>query len=183
MASDERATPVVRWYESTIARELLAGTIGGCAGILVSQPFDVIKVRLQAGSAVKLVDPAGTALSGGRVAVPSVGIARNLIEGWKREGALSLYRGIGPPLLANGAINAVLFSTYGAGLRWRGVESPEAATPADAFVAGTYAGLCTTAISIPTELIKIRQQAEVSLRLWACSQCAPGSCLHARDRS
>ena len=28
----------------------MAGTVGGMAGICVSQPFDVIKVRIQAGS-------------------------------------------------------------------------------------------------------------------------------------
>ena len=104
-----------RWYESDVARELMAGTIGGCAGILVSQPFDVIKVRLQAGSAVRIVDPALTATlpeSGARIVVPTQGIVKNLMEGWRREGVVSLYRGIGPPLLANGAINAVLFSTF-----------------------------------------------------------------------
>ena len=30
-----------------IVKDLLAGTTGGCLGIVVSQPFDVAKVRLQ----------------------------------------------------------------------------------------------------------------------------------------
>ena len=30
-----------------IAKDLLAGTTGGCLGIAVSQPFDVAKVRMQ----------------------------------------------------------------------------------------------------------------------------------------
>lgn len=31
-----------------VLKDLTAGTIGGCAGIVVGQPFDTIKVRLQA---------------------------------------------------------------------------------------------------------------------------------------
>lgn len=33
------------WYETF--KDLSAGTIGGCAGIVVGQPLDTIKVRLQ----------------------------------------------------------------------------------------------------------------------------------------
>lgn len=139
--------------QNEVVQELLAGTVGGCAGICVSQPFDVIKVRLQSTAAARSGPSSATARP------PSV--ISELLRGFKAEGAVALYRGIAPPLVSNGVLNAVLFAAYGGSLRFLGASSDGSdASASTVFLAGSMSGMCTSAISIPTELIKIRQQVE-----------------------
>jgi solute carrier family 25 carnitine/acylcarnitine transporter 20/29 len=136
--------------DNRVVQELLAGTVGGCTGILVSQPFDVIKVRLQSTVVTAAADP-----------TRRLSVLGELMHGVRTEGAVALYRGVGPPLVANGILNAVLFSAYGAGLRMLGTAEGATPTGQAAFLAGSYGGLWTSAISVPTELVKVRQQVEV----------------------
>eukprot|EP00038_Savillea_parva_P026688 m.55745 g.55745 ORF g.55745 m.55745 type:complete len:337 (+) comp7623_c0_seq1:446-1456(+) len=168
------------WLSDEVITELLAGTIGGCAGIAVSQPFDVLKVRQQSCSmraAAPTVLPIPAA--GGTASLPIIGTAAHplpttgtgahgsligeLIAGVRRDGIVSLYRGIGPPLVANGALNAILFASYGQALRWLNVpHGGDVPVPGYAsFLAGSYGGVWTAVISVPTELLKVRQQVEV----------------------
>lgn len=79
--------------------DLVAGTVGGVSGILVGQPFDLIKVRLQSGI------QSGSAIT----------VGKQILQ---KEGVLSLWKGILPPIIANVPINAIGFATYGQAQRY-----------------------------------------------------------------
>ena len=83
-----------------ILKDLAAGTIGGCAGILAGQPFDTIKVRLQS----QPIDAYRNTFHCLRSTVVN-------------EGFFSLYKGMLSPLVGNAPINAVVFGAYGNAMR------------------------------------------------------------------
>lgn len=66
-----------------IARDLGAGTFGGCLGIAFGQPLDTIKVRLQARPG------------------HFRGIADCALRTVKHEGMRGLFKGLVPPLVGN----------------------------------------------------------------------------------
>eukprot|EP00041_Stephanoeca_diplocostata_P012974 m.220798 g.220798 ORF g.220798 m.220798 type:complete len:296 (-) comp19169_c0_seq3:27-914(-) len=123
--------------------ELLAGTLGGCAGLLVSQPFDVAKVRIQT-QPHKFKSTFGC-----------------LAHSVKKEGVSKLFRGVMPPLLATGVVNGILFSSVGTAKRLQGLSNGDEPTVGQAFVSGAFGGGCTCFISVPAELVKCRQQVEL----------------------
>ena len=85
------------WY---FAKDLIAGTSGGMAGIVAGQPADTVKVRQQ----TSLLSPPPTSLR----------IARDMLL---KEGPLSFFRGMVAPLIANAPINALIFTVYGGIIR------------------------------------------------------------------
>ena len=76
--------------ETSFFQDLVAGTTGGVCGIVVGQPADTVKVRMQAGG-----------VAGGPFSIASQ-IVRN-------EGVRGLFKGIFAPICANAPINAVIF--------------------------------------------------------------------------
>ena len=81
-----------------MAKTFLAGGAGGASLVLVGQPLDTIKVRIQA-------DTGG--LYKGMLDCASQAI--------KKEGPLALYKGIVPPLTATTPMYALCFFGYGVG--------------------------------------------------------------------
>ena len=83
-----------------IIKDLTAGTIGGCMGIIAGQPFDTIKVRIQSAE---------------------MNYYRNtfhcLTKTISEEGFFSLYKGMVSPLVGNAPINAIVFGAYGNAMR------------------------------------------------------------------
>lgn len=75
----------------TLSEEALAGLSAGIVGTVVGYPLDVIKTRMQT--------------SGGAFLTTSIFIVRN-------ENILSLYRGVGPPLISLSILNTVNFASY-----------------------------------------------------------------------
>jgi len=141
------------------ARDLLAGGIGGIGGILVGHPFDTLKVRQQTGSAVPKVDA--------------------------RRGAVSLFRGMGPPLATAGIVNAMVFCCYGgSGRLWdRCFVDPGAEFSTDrgdrgvlkSFVSGTATGIFTSLVICPAEHIKCRLQIQPGIGV--ARYCGPTDAL------
>ena len=139
-----------------VAKDLLAGTMGGVAQLLVGHPFDTIKVKLQS-------QPA-----------PSPGVApkySGAIDAVKQtlaqEGPRGLYKGMGAPLATVAAFNAVLFTARGqmeALLRGGGGggsgDKSTALSIRQQMVCGAGAGLAVSFLACPTELIKCRLQAQ-----------------------
>jgi solute carrier family 25 carnitine/acylcarnitine transporter 20/29 len=130
--------------------ESIAGTIGGVAGIVTGQPLDTLKVRMQA-APERYKSSLSTMKS----------IVRN-------EGQIfALYKGTLSPLYGVAVNNAIVFGVYGNTLRmlmghkydnWP-TSNVEATAPLyDIFAAGFVAGICSTVITSPTELVKIRLQ-------------------------
>ncbi|KAL4750344.1 mitochondrial carrier domain-containing protein [Aspergillus terricola var. indicus] len=77
------------------AKEFMVGAAGGITQVIIGQPFDIVKVRMQ-------VQASRSAVQVGR-------------DIWRNEGALAFYKGILPPLLGVGACPnqiSIVYSTY-----------------------------------------------------------------------
>jgi solute carrier family 25 carnitine/acylcarnitine transporter 20/29 len=131
-----------------MSADFWAGYISGAAGIIIGNPLDLIKVRLQAGPSI-----APTA--------PSSYTTQFISPG-------SLVRGATAPILGYGALNALLFVTYN---RCTALLNGSSSTPASLstiWTAGALGGLATWVVSTPSELVKCRAQmsnSESSLKI------------------
>eukprot|EP00045_Choanoeca_perplexa_P021665 m.7011 g.7011 ORF g.7011 m.7011 type:complete len:290 (+) comp8673_c0_seq1:45-914(+) len=124
-------------------KDFVSGYVGGVAGLIVGQPFDIVKIRQQT-----------------HVGDKPPNVLPVMQELWKNEGFFSFFRGIGPPLLGVGAVNAVLFTTYGATSRFLSpdINDRNIIPMSTVFLSGATAGLACCTINIPTELLKCRVQ-------------------------
>lgn len=125
--------------------DLTAGTVGGIAGVIVGQPFDTVKVRLQTYS--KLYSGA-------------LDCANQTI---KHEGFSGLFKGMTSPLIGSAATNAIMFAIYERTLK-RIDENPENATLKSVFYAGAVGGFWQTIPLAPAELIKCKLQVQNGCR-------------------
>lgn len=129
----------------TPAIDLTAGSAGGVACVLVGQPLDTIKVKMQT--------------------FPN--LYRNSLICFKetllKESFRGLYAGTVPALAANVAENSVLFCAYGVCQKAVQLlvhkESPESLSALDNAFAGFLAAFFSSFSLCPTELIKCRLQA------------------------
>ncbi|KAI9874975.1 MAG: hypothetical protein M1830_009064 [Pleopsidium flavum] len=126
-----------------MASTFWAGYISGAAGILIGNPLDVLKVRLQAGEAIVTSSPQS--------------ITAHF------ENVSSLIKGVTAPILGYGALNALLFVSYNRSLVLLNSSAGESTNLTGVslvkiWLAGAAGGLATWAVSAPTELIKCRTQ-------------------------
>jgi len=122
-----------------MSADFWAGYISGAAGILIGNPLDLIKVRLQAGTPFLTSTPASYTA--------------------QFSSAGSLIRGATAPILGYGALNALLFVTYNRTSTL--VNSSTKGAPPNlwtTWIAGAIGGLATWVVSTPTELVKCRAQ-------------------------
>jgi len=122
-----------------MSADFWAGYISGAAGILIGNPLDLIKVRLQAGTPSLTSTPTSYASQ------------------FSSTGAL--IRGATAPILGYGALNALLFVTYNRTSDL--LNSSATGAPPNlwtTWLAGAIGGLATWVVSTPTELIKCRAQ-------------------------
>jgi solute carrier family 25 carnitine/acylcarnitine transporter 20/29 len=125
-------------------KDLFSGAVGGIAQVLIGQPFDIIKVRLQTTSDYKGAADAATQIL-------------------KKEGPSAFYKGTLTPLIGIGACVSVQFGAYN--YARRAFESQNATTGkamgyGQYYLAGAFAGLSNTILSSPIEHIRIRLQTQ-----------------------
>ncbi|EPE10696.1 solute carrier family 25 member 45 [Ophiostoma piceae UAMH 11346] len=160
-----------------MSADFWAGYISGAASILVGNPLDLVKVRLQAGGPLSKPTDAPSASAGSR---GTQTVAQAL---FRRTAALAA--GSAAPVLGYGALNALLFVSYRQaelfltppGLDGDGSSRPASPTAATTWVAGAVAGMATWIVSAPTELVKCRAQlaAQAVPRAGAAPAPAPSS--------
>ncbi|EGS22111.1 carrier protein (ymc1)-like protein [Thermochaetoides thermophila DSM 1495] len=128
------------------AKDLFSGAAGGVAQVLIGQPFDIVKVRLQTSSTYP------SALS----AAASI---------YKHEGPLAFYKGTLTPLLGIGACVSIQFGAFHAARRW--LEQRREAKGqtkqlgyGEYYIAGAFAGIANTVLSSPIEHVRIRLQTQ-----------------------
>eukprot|EP01063_Lacrimia_lanifica_P039967 TRINITY_DN891_c0_g2_i1.p2 TRINITY_DN891_c0_g2~~TRINITY_DN891_c0_g2_i1.p2 ORF type:complete len:286 (+),score=61.31 TRINITY_DN891_c0_g2_i1:246-1103(+) len=112
-----------------------AGGVAGVAGTVMTQPFDVLKVRQQ--------------MEGGRL----VAVARACMA---HEGFLGLWKGLMMPCASQGTLNAVLFASYETVMERLGDRT----SVRNHAVAGGVAGVAATFVITPTELVKCIAQVD-----------------------
>ncbi|KAB2574126.1 hypothetical protein BFW01_g1407 [Lasiodiplodia theobromae] len=124
-----------------MSADFWAGYLSGAAGIIIGNPLDLIKTRLQAGPA---------AAPASRSATPDA-------INWRNAG--NYVRGATAPILGYGALNAILFVSYNRTLSLLGEgDYSNPRSLARVFWAGAVGGFATFVVSAPTELVKCRAQ-------------------------
>jgi solute carrier family 25 carnitine/acylcarnitine transporter 20/29 len=133
---------------ASLAKDLFAGAVGGIAQVLIGQPFDIVKVRLQTSQQYTGALDAATSI-------------------YKNEGALAFYKGTLTPLIGIGACVSVQFGGFNFARRY--FESQNQAKTGNGalsytqyYAAGAFAGIANTALSSPIEHIRIRLQTQPS---------------------
>ncbi|TVY43978.1 Carrier protein YMC1, mitochondrial [Lachnellula occidentalis] len=128
-------------------KDLFAGGAGGIAQVLLGQPFDIVKVRLQT-----------------TTQYPSALAAARTI--YAQEGALAFYKGTLTPLIGIGACVSVQFGAFHEARR-RFEARNASLNPLDAglsygqyYAAGAFAGVANSVISGPIEHVRIRLQTQ-----------------------
>ena len=133
---------------SETALQLLAGGTAGCAGIVIGQPFDFIKIRLQ-------TEP-----------LKYRNALHCLVDVVKHEGVSSLFRGMLAPLFGQFFQNALIFAGEGMALKYLEpdirLSSKEMSnkTVMNVFVAGMFGGFLQCLVLSPTDLIKCKLQVD-----------------------
>lgn len=110
-------------------KETFSGAVGGLTGVILSHPFDTLRVRIQS---LEKKPP----------------IIQFIMQILKKEGFIVLYRGLIPPLFGMGLEKATVFTAYNF-----------AKSRSDSyFLSGYFAGLTSSLIITPIEKIKIHLQ-------------------------
>ncbi|PAV23115.1 mitochondrial carrier [Pyrrhoderma noxium] len=123
------------WHPSTI-NELIAGSVGGAAQVLVGQPLDTIKTRAQ-------------------IAPRPMDILSQTV---RREGILALWKGMASPLIGIAGVNSLLFTSYAVSKRLIS-PFPELSLKEIA-AAGALAGTINSVLASPVEMFKVRMQGQ-----------------------
>jgi len=126
-----------------MSADFWAGYISGAAGIIIGNPLDLIKTRLQTG------DTTVHATSGA-----------SLRSTFDHAGAL--VKGAAAPVIGYGALNGLLYFSYNRGLVFLGEDYNHPTSLTKIWAAGAAGGLATFIVSAPTELIKCRAQVSLS---------------------
>lgn len=127
-------------YLSTV-NDLVAGSVGGAAQVLVGQPLDTIKTRAQ-------IAPKGMFKGPMDVLAQTV----------RKEGFFALYKGMASPLLGIAGVNSLLFASY--------VYSKRIVSPfpqlslKEIAIAGAMAGAANAILASPVEMFKVRMQGQ-----------------------
>ncbi|KAI9475424.1 MAG: mitochondrial carrier domain-containing protein [Benjaminiella poitrasii] len=127
-------------------KSFLSGGFGGMASVIVGQPFDLVKVRLQT----------------------SEGVYKNTLDCFKqiikKDGVFGLYRGMATPFASITPIFAVSFWSYDLGkkiaygLRTEKDNKKAPLSLAEITFAGAFSAVPTTLFMAPSERIKVLMQ-------------------------
>ncbi|KAI8971691.1 mitochondrial carrier domain-containing protein [Mycotypha africana] len=126
-------------------KSFLSGGFGGMAAVLVGQPFDLVKVRLQT----------------------SEGVYKSTADCFKQiiknDGILGLYRGMAAPLASITPIFAVSFFSYDLGKKMcyaarTDTDPSKPLSLAEITLAGAFSAVPTTLFMAPSERVKVLMQ-------------------------
>ncbi|KAK1753530.1 putative mitochondrial carrier protein [Echria macrotheca] len=140
-----------------MSADFWAGYISGAVGIIIGNPLDVLKVKLQAGLSSSS-PPSSPSPSPSPPTPTTPAIKTKLIT------PSSFLTGTAAPVLGYGALNALLFVSYN---RTESTLNNLLSSPSGTgtgsnlwttWLAGAVGGLATWVVSTPTELVKCRVQ-------------------------
>jgi len=130
---------------SIAGRDAVAGAAGGMTSVLLGQPFDLIKVRLQTTN--------------------SSNVLRVVKDVWVHEGPLAFYKGAAIPFLGVGLSVSIQFPVFHSCRQaFEGLNSQKRRaygnrlSGGQAYLAGGAAGVANSIISGPVEHIRTRLQ-------------------------
>jgi solute carrier family 25 carnitine/acylcarnitine transporter 20/29 len=121
--------------------DLIAGSLGGAAQVIVGQPLDTVKTRAQ-------IAPKG--MFNGPLDI--------IKQTARREGFLAFYKGMASPLFGIAAVNSLLFASYSASKRL--VSPYPQLSLSQTALAGGIAGAANAVLASPVEMFKVRMQGQ-----------------------
>ncbi|KAI6912205.1 hypothetical protein KC318_g3419 [Hortaea werneckii] len=141
--------------QGSILKDLFSGAVGGMAQVLIGQPFDIVKVRLQTTTEYKGALDCATQI-------------------FKNEGGSAFYKGTLTPLLGIGACVSIQFGAFNYARRafearnaaaqgksaQQIANSPQPLAYWQYYASGAFAGISNTVLSSPIEHIRIRLQTQ-----------------------
>ncbi|KAK1980967.1 solute carrier family 25 member 45 [Colletotrichum cereale] len=134
-----------------MSADFWAGYISGAVGIIIGNPLDLLKVRLQAKPAPAAA-PAAASAAAASPALAATSYLRHF------ESPASLVTGSAAPILGYGALNALLFVSYNRTEAALNRALDLRSSLWTTWLAGAVGGLATWVVSTPTELVKCRAQ-------------------------
>ncbi|POY74725.1 hypothetical protein BMF94_2201, partial [Rhodotorula taiwanensis] len=152
MASTTNKPDVIKTKEEKVAensssavKSFVSGGVGGIAAVLVGQPFDLTKVRLQTAAPGQYT---------GALDVVKQTLARDGVKGF--------YRGMGPPLAGVTPMFAVSFWGYAMGKKLVYAMTPNRTSSVLSYgelaAAGFFSAIPTTLVAAPVERVKVLLQ-------------------------
>jgi solute carrier family 25 carnitine/acylcarnitine transporter 20/29 len=163
-----------------MSADFWAGYVSGAVGIIIGNPLDLVKTRLQAGKSVASADAVSTASApqGFKGQFENAGtLVRGIYStqyiAFRPHGWLKLHSiGATAPILGYGALNALLFVTYNRTLTLLSDPSNSPTSFSKVWLAGAAGGLASFVVSAPTELIKCRAQVstERNINSWSIAK-------------
>eukprot|EP01060_Flectonema_neradi_P026357 TRINITY_DN352_c0_g2_i2.p1 TRINITY_DN352_c0_g2~~TRINITY_DN352_c0_g2_i2.p1 ORF type:complete len:291 (+),score=27.09 TRINITY_DN352_c0_g2_i2:47-919(+) len=135
----------------TLVRIGLAGT-SACCGASVTNPVDVVKIRMQMGGVA------------GKAKYP--GMARGIMVVAKEEGIRGLYKGLGASLCREMSYSGIRFGAYETFKELYGATDPKNTPLWKKLASGASAGMVGSAIANPCDLVKIRMQSDIKGELY-----------------
>jgi solute carrier family 25 carnitine/acylcarnitine transporter 20/29 len=150
----ENITPF-EWFKLHFQRDFCAGGLAGSVGIFVGYPFDLIKLRLQNDRQLR--------------SLSAFQCFQKIIHD---NGLQGLYRGCLPPICAQGFINALIFfgDSYATSILEPALKSGYLSLTSTQCIAGSFGGLLSCSILVPSEVIKCSLQAKkgaaINSSLW-----------------
>ncbi|KAL1920624.1 uncharacterized protein VTP21DRAFT_1001 [Calcarisporiella thermophila] len=127
-----------------VVKDFAAGNFAGMAQVIVGQPLDTVKTRLQIQG------------KGGHFKGPLDCFMKTL----KYEGVRGLYKGMASPLVGIGAVNALLFA---ANSRLKAIQQAQPNQVLGLWqiaIAGAGAGAINSILASPVELLKVKLQGQ-----------------------
>jgi solute carrier family 25 carnitine/acylcarnitine transporter 20/29 len=127
-----------------VAKDLFAGTVGGITQVLVGQPFDTTKVRLQSDSIGRYNG--------------SLDVVKKLV---KEEGPRAFYKGTLTPLVGVGACVSIQFAVNEY-MKRSVFKGEKVLSSKQYYVSGSVAGVANSILASPIEHIRSRLQTQIS---------------------
>lgn len=138
---------------------VVAGSIAGCAGVIVCHPLDVVRTHMQT-SSYNLRSSGATATT-----MEVSGVVSTFRSIWQNQGVTGFYRGITGPFLAQACYKSLIFTTNSIVqaelVRRRIAYTTPENTPSSinwaVFLSGLVAGSVNAFVVAPVEMIRTHQ--------------------------
>ncbi|KAJ8046187.1 Mitochondrial substrate carrier family protein ucpB [Holothuria leucospilota] len=154
MAKSERSP-----FSESVLRYTFAG-VSCMTASFVTNPVDVTKVRMQIDG--ELSQQKGD-IRGAYKQRYYRGILRGMVTIFKDEGIRGLYKGLTPALLREASYSSIRVGSYEPIKRLLGATDPAHTPFYKKLLAGALAGAVGSVVVVPTDLIRVRLQAEGKL--------------------
>jgi solute carrier family 25 carnitine/acylcarnitine transporter 20/29 len=147
------------WKDLHLGEEALGGLSAGIVGTVIGFPLDTVKTRMQTG--VPITTTSSTLLKGNNNN-NLWQVARSVVQ---QEGFLSLYKGIGPPLISLSILGTLTFTQYS---YFQELYQSNPGWDAKNYLAGISCSPLAGLISTVENLVKVGNICVVCLCALAC---------------